>query len=141
MYRVTVRAEFSAAHRLRSADGEYEPLHDHDWTVEASFVGADLDATGMLVDFEEVRPALQSVTQRLDHSSLNEAPLLAGLNPSAENVARVICEALAGAIARPDLLESVRVTEAPGCTAAYYRAASPRCSSDGRSVDDTRGGL
>ena len=133
MYRVSVRAVFSAAHRLRRADGQYEPLHSHDWSVEAAFAGPELDPTGLLIDFEEVQPALQAVTEPLSHTSLNEAPLLSGLNPSAENVARAISDALARTVSRPDLLESVRVTEAPGCTAAYYRCGPP--------VDDKRGGL
>ena len=141
MYRVTVSTTFSAAHRLRRPNGEYEPLHGHDWSVEVSFAGSELDETGLLIDFDELQAALQSVTAPLRRTSLNEAPLLSGLNPSAENVARVICDAVAGRVCRPELLESVRVTEAPGCRATYYRSARPPASSGGLLVDDNTSGL
>ena len=141
MYRVTVSTGFSAAHRLRLPNGEYESWHGHNWSVEVSFVGAELDEAGLLIDFDEVRAALESVTGPLHRTSLNEAPLLSGLSPSTENVARMICEAVAERVCRPALLESVRVTEAPGCTAAYYRAGRPPASSGGPLVDDNRSGL
>jgi len=128
MYRVSVRSGFSASHRLRLGDGRLEPPHGHDWSVEADFAGPELDECGLLIDFEEVQAALQLVLQSLHHTDLNEAELLRGLNPSAENVARVICDALAERVLRPELLEGVRVEEAPGCFAAYLRRApSPGC--------------
>jgi len=121
MYRVSVRSGFSASHRLKLADGRLEPPHGHDWLVEVDFAGPELDEYGLLIDFEQVQAALQSVLRNLHHTDLNEAELLRGLNPSAENVARVICDAMARRVSRPELLEGVRVEEAPGCFAAYRR--------------------
>ena len=139
MYRLTLSAMFSASHRLRYPDGQYEPLHEHDWSVEASFAGIELDEMGLLIDFDEAQPALESVTGPLNGANLNEAPLLAGVNPSAEHVARAIFEALAKAVSRPELLEQLRVTEAPGCTAAYCRDVPASASSSRPPVDDKKG--
>jgi 6-pyruvoyltetrahydropterin/6-carboxytetrahydropterin synthase len=138
MYRVSVSTSFSAAHRLRLPDGAYEPPHGHDWSVEARFVGSQLDSTGLLIDFEDARAALQAVVGRLHHTDLNDCSLMAGLNPSAENVARVVFDALAGHVSRPELLESVHVVEAPGCTAAYFRASHEQESRKSASVDDEK---
>ena len=46
----------------------------------------------------------------------------AGLEPLSS---QFTVDALAQMVSRPDLLESVRVTEAPGCIAAYYRCGPP----------------
>ena len=140
MYRISVRSQFSAAHRLMLAQGRYEPPHEHDWSVEARFAGGQLDATGVLIDFQEVQAALRSVLGRLHQADLNAAPLLSGLNPSAENVARVICDALAGVVSSGHLLESVCVEEAPGCTATYFRRPASPGSSVPHSVDDRKHG-
>jgi 6-pyruvoyltetrahydropterin/6-carboxytetrahydropterin synthase len=138
MYRITVRSSFSAAHRLLLAEGRYERPHGHDWSVEVRFVGSELDRTGVLVDFEEAQAAVQKVLAQLHDTNLNEAPLLSGLNPSAENVARVIFEALSGVVTRPDLLESVSVEEAPGCSATYFSRPAEPLSRACRPVDDKR---
>ena len=122
MFRLTVQAEFCAAHAL-TIGGEREPLHGHNWRVEAVVEGPDLDADGLLCDFHAVEAALAGVIEPLDNADLNQAPPLAGLNPTTENVARVICDGLAAALegvlpvgAR---VARVTVTEAPGCRAEY----------------------
>lgn len=120
MYRVKVSGRFSAAHRLRLVDGSFEPLHGHDWQVEAVFCGEDLDETGLLIDFVEAQGALGVVMAMLDHSDLNASAVLAGANPSAEHVARAIGQQLAGRLKRPELLESVSVEEEPGCWATFF---------------------
>ena len=120
MYRVTVSRSFSAVHRVRLADGRYETPHEHNWSVEVSYAGPELDATGMLVDFIEARRALDGITTQLQGADLNDCPLLSGLDPTAEHVARAIYDALARNGHQADLLEEVRVGEAPGCHAAFF---------------------
>ncbi len=120
MYRVTVSCSFSAFHQLRLANGELEEPHEHEWAVEVAYAGPEMDASGMLVDFVEAREDLDRISAQLDGANLNQSPLLAGANPTAECVARVICESLARVGCRADLLESVRVGEAPGCHATFF---------------------
>lgn len=123
MYTVRVTSIFSAAHALL-LKGEREPLHGHDWRVTASFEGETLDADGLLVDFHAVEGALRAATARLSNANLNDlTPFVDGVNPSAENVARVIWEDLtrrcASILPGGAALGSVSVTEAPGCEAEW----------------------
>ena len=83
----------------------------------------------MLVDFHAVEGTLREIVAPLNNSNLNDAALFEGVNPSAEQVARVIGEVLsarlieAGHLAPPEQggvrVASVSVTEAPGCEATY----------------------
>ena len=119
MYEVRVQAGFSAAHQVRMYDGRLEPLHGHDWEVEAVFRGPELDGIGVLVDFVVVEGTLRAVVAGLHHTCLNEAPMLGGLSPTAEHVARRIFEELAARLGPGAPLIGVYVREAPGCTAGY----------------------
>jgi 6-pyruvoyltetrahydropterin/6-carboxytetrahydropterin synthase len=119
MYEVAVEASFSASHQLRLPDGELEPLHGHDWKAEARFQGPELDECGLLVDFNEALGALKEIVQTMHHRHLNELDVFARLNPSAENVARVIFERLHAIGSFDRTLVSVRVSEAPGCVGGY----------------------
>ena len=122
MYEVSVEAQFSAAHRLRLADGTLEPPHGHDWHVTVTFAGETLDASGMLVDFVAAEAHLRAVVADLHHHDLNDCPAMQGLNPSAEHVARVVYERMANHPELAHALDRVRVTEAPGCAATYLRS-------------------
>jgi 6-pyruvoyltetrahydropterin/6-carboxytetrahydropterin synthase len=118
-YEVRIRASFSAIHRLRLQDGRLEPRHGHDWKVEVAWRGATLDGMEVLVDFEEARAALDRVVARLHYQDLNDLAEFAGVNPSAERVARWIGQALQGCPRLGSALAAVYVEEAPGCTAGY----------------------
>jgi len=125
MYRVTVEASFCASHQLRLPSGELEPLHGHNWKVEARFAGPELNAWGVLVDFVEVQAALGRIADDLNGRHLNEMEELKALNPSAENVARVIFGRLKASGAFGEQLASIRLWEAPGCSAAYFHPMPP----------------
>lgn len=121
MYECRVQAGFFAVHQVRLADGTLEPLHGHDWKVQAVFAGPQLDAAGMLVDFVAAQGALQDVLRSLHQTELNAAPPLSGLNPTAEHVARTVFEQLQKRL--PGFgLAAVYVEEAPGCIAGYLAA-------------------
>lgn len=117
MYMVTVEGRFCAVHRVRLPDGTLEPLHGHDWQVRACFATGALDDAGMVVDFEAARSALQSTLDKLTHADLNEHEGFAGLNPTAEVVARYVFDRLRGR--EFTTIRRVDVTEAPGCTATF----------------------
>jgi len=94
MFELTVRDEFSAAHQLRGYRGSCENLHGHNWRVEVAVRGEELDETGLLIDFRELKAALREVLSELDHRHLNELPAFREKNPSSENLARYIFERL-----------------------------------------------
>ncbi len=118
-FELTLEAEFSAAHRLRLYDGEYEPLHGHNWRVEVFYEGDQLDSIGVVADFTVLQARLREVIAPMHDRYLNELPAFAGENPSAEIVARHIFEALNAAPDAGARLACVRVWEATGCAAAY----------------------
>lgn len=131
-----VQSEFCAAHALTlgGVGGTREPVHGHNWRVEAVVEGPDLDQDGLLCDFHAVEAALATVIAPLDNADLNTAPPLEGLNPTAEIVARVICEGLAaalkGQLAPGARVARVSVTEAPGCRAEYQPEPQPESQSE-----------
>lgn len=122
MYEVTVTAWFAAAHRLRLPAGQLEPLHGHNWNVRVTCRGDAIDASGMLVDFTLLRPALQTIVGELHDTLLNDHPFFADCNPSAEHVARFIAARLGPTVTAPASLHCVEVEEEPGCFARYFPA-------------------
>jgi 6-pyruvoyltetrahydropterin/6-carboxytetrahydropterin synthase len=114
-----LRSEFAAAHRLREYDGNCERLHGHNWKVDVVLRGAQLDRLGMLLDFREAKRLLRELLDALDHRYLNELEAFREANPTTENLARTICEALAARL--PEGITVARVTawESDGCGASY----------------------
>lgn len=119
-YELTLRAEFAAAHQLRMYDGALEPLHGHNWRVEAVFLAPRLDTIGVGADFVVLQRLLHEAVAPFHDRCLNELPLFAGVNPSTEHLARIIAERLAGAAELGVRLSAVRVWETSGCAASYH---------------------
>ena len=92
MYEVTIIKSFSAAHVLAEIGGKCEELHGHNFKVEATVAASDLSSTGLLIDFRVFKKWLDEILEDIDHKHLNIIPSFAGINPSAENIAKYICE-------------------------------------------------
>jgi len=90
MYQIKVITHFAAAHQLRNFKGKCEQLHGHNWKVEATIRGEGLTDEGLLIDFQEVRNATNSILEELDHRFLNELTAFKDQNPSSENIAAYI---------------------------------------------------
>jgi 6-pyruvoyltetrahydropterin/6-carboxytetrahydropterin synthase len=88
MYEVTVEAGFSSGHYLRNYQGKCENPHGHNYRVLVTLAGAELDETGLLLDFKLLKNLLRPVVDYLDHQMINDLPPFTELNPSAENLAR-----------------------------------------------------
>ena len=119
MFELTVKTEFAAAHRLREYEGACENLHGHNYKIDVVLCGERLDDTGMLIDFKDVKAALAEIVGRLDHVFLNEAEPFDEVNPTAENVAKHICEQLAARMPDAVAVKSVAVWESDRCGATY----------------------
>lgn len=89
-YELMVEETFSAAHQLRGYKGKCENLHGHTFRVQVFISGEKLDETGMLKDFTEIKAELKKVLEEFDHHNLNDLPVFAKQNPTAENLAREI---------------------------------------------------
>lgn len=101
MYLIRVKSDFCAAHTLRFTDGTAEPLHGHNWRVEAVIECPSLDESGIGIDFLEVNERLQTLLDsQLDHQNLNMIDGLNTPNPTSENLARWIADTLAPSVSR-----------------------------------------
>jgi 6-pyruvoyltetrahydropterin/6-carboxytetrahydropterin synthase len=116
-FEITVTRTFSAAHQLRLADGSVEPWHEHDWVVAVTVSAQQLDAIGVVMDFHELEGQVDRIINSMRNRTLNELDAFARRNPSAEHVARYIADAIR--LPESVSLDSVQVTEAPGCVATY----------------------
>lgn len=87
MYYVTKQLEIAGCHSLSlSYPSKCERLHGHNWIVTVHCKSRELNADGMVVDFTHIK---ERIHDYLDHGNFNE---LLPFNPTAENIARWICE-------------------------------------------------
>jgi len=87
MFEVSVTQSFAAAHQLRNYKGKCENLHGHNYKVEVTVEGEELNNIGLVADFVDIKHLMKEVVDRLDHTFLNEMPPFDDWNPSAENIA------------------------------------------------------
>jgi len=118
-YELLVSDHVSAAHNLRQYKGKCEHLHGHNWRVDLRITGDDLDDGGMLVDFVVVKRLLAEALEDLDHAYLNEVPPFDEINPSSENLARVIAGRVAKRLPAGVRLTSVTTWESERCAVTY----------------------
>ena len=125
MYELEIRRRFSAAHAI-SMRGVREPVHGHDWEVTVTVSGDRLDGDGLLCDFHALEGHIDSIVRPMDSRHLNETPPFDRINPTAEHVAKFIADALVPRMPHGVRVDSVRVTEAPGCAARFVPAGASR---------------
>lgn len=95
MYALSVRRDFRAEHFLIGGDwGAENQPHSHAYRLEVELEGEKLDAHGYLLDIVELEARLEATVARYAGRRLNDQPEFAGLNPSLEHFARIVCEAL-----------------------------------------------
>jgi 6-pyruvoyltetrahydropterin/6-carboxytetrahydropterin synthase len=87
MFEIKASASFDAAHFLRDYQGPCARMHGHTWRVEAAVEGAELGPGQMIIDFCDLRKALQEVIEPFDHRCLNEIAPFDRLSPTSENIA------------------------------------------------------
>jgi len=119
--RITSRAHFSAAHRLNnpSRDAEWNRRvfdkcnnphgHGHTYTLEVTVEGPLEEDKGWVMDFKDLKRVVsERVVRPCDCRNLNtDVPFLAGVNPTAENLAVRFWEELAPAVAPARLVRIV----------------------------------
>lgn len=118
MFELTVTREFCAAHTI-TIKGWREPVHGHNWRVTVAVGGPQLDEDGLLCDFHLIEQHVDGILKPLTNVDLNATPPFDQLNPTAENVAKHIGDALIPHLPAGVSLAYVSVTEAPGCCAKY----------------------
>jgi 6-pyruvoyltetrahydropterin/6-carboxytetrahydropterin synthase len=131
MFSVSREIDFCYGHRLLNYAGKCRHLHGHNGRAVVSFEAAALDQRGMVVDFSEIKQAVSRwIDENLDHRMILQrddpaVPVLQGLgeplylmdvNPTAENIARLIYEVARG---QRFPVADVRLWETPRCCARY----------------------
>lgn len=120
MFEISIKSHFCGAHRLKGYAGLCANLHGHNWEVEIFLQGAGTNRLGMLVDFKDLKKELNVVLEQLDHHDLNTIRAFRKTNPTAENIAKFIFDALVHKFKSSRCrLNRVRISETPG-TSAYY---------------------
>jgi 6-pyruvoyltetrahydropterin/6-carboxytetrahydropterin synthase len=121
MFEVSVEHTFAAGHALRNYKGKCENVHGHNYRVQVVVRGETLDESGMLADFVELKRLLRAISEPLDHVFLNDIDPFRTENPSAENIARYICEKMQQGLkqANPVQVAEVKVWETDIQSATY----------------------
>lgn len=116
-----IERHFSSAHQLRGYKGKCENLHGHNYKIEIFARGEELNNIGLLIDFGDLKRAADEIVNYLDHRNINELPPFdEELNPSAENLAKYICEYIASRVDDDRVqVYKVRCFETPTSIATY----------------------
>ena len=121
MYEVTIIKSFSAAHLLDKIGGKCEELHGHNFKVEVTVAAPNLNESGLLIDFRVVKKWLSEILDQMDHKHLNELPFFAGINPSAENIAKYICDQMKLKVKESQVqIARIKVWESENAVVTYY---------------------
>jgi len=137
---LTRSLDFAAAHRLHApglTDDENIAVfgkcnnvrgHGHNYGVEVTVVGEPDPVTGMIVNLSELDAVMdREIMARFDHKHLNDdTPDFAAVNPTSENLTKVIFEHLAPNIPAPARLYRVVVKETDRNFFEYYGDNTPR---------------
>lgn len=92
MFEIWVEHTFAAGHALRNYHGKCENVHGHNYRVRVGIEGPDVDENGLLHDFADLKKRLRATSEYLDHQFINDLKPFDEINPSAENIARFICQ-------------------------------------------------
>jgi 6-pyruvoyltetrahydropterin/6-carboxytetrahydropterin synthase len=131
MFRVTREIEFCYGHRLLNYDGKCKHLHGHNGTAVIAIEAPSLDFRGMVLDFSDIKRVVSTwIDQEFDHrmllhrddpavpflQSLGEPLQLLDVNPTAENIAKLIYDFTAS---QGFPIVEVNLWETPHCFATY----------------------
>jgi 6-pyruvoyltetrahydropterin/6-carboxytetrahydropterin synthase len=121
MYKIQVEGKFESAHRLKEYKGKCENLHGHNWKVRVTCGSHDLDEIGIVYDFRKLKDDLKEITSQLDHVYLNDLEILDGINPTSENIAKFIYDAMKQKLAAVQRIkmQEVALWETDGSCALY----------------------
>ena len=122
-YLLSAETSFSAAHRLPGVE-TCDRIHGHDWRVRLTVRvdAAALGPGGMALDFRELERTARGAVEDFEHRDLNALPPFAGTAPTAEQVARIVCERARAALERAGgaaRVQEVEVWETPTYRVVY----------------------
>lgn len=94
MFTLALQRRFDAQHHLIGGDwGAENTPHSHSYLMELRLEGEVLNKHGYLVDLVEVEQRVEELLERYRGADLNSLSEFAGLNPSLEHFAQILCNA------------------------------------------------
>lgn len=121
-YTISKTFEFSASHQLRGLPEDHpcSRLHGHNYKLRVELSGPEVDRRGFLFDYRDLAPFKAWVDDMLDHRHLNDSPLFAEANPTAEHLSFVLVGVVRRTIVVPDgVTVRVHVSETPKTWAVW----------------------
>jgi 6-pyruvoyltetrahydropterin/6-carboxytetrahydropterin synthase len=109
MFQVSVEETFSSGHALRGYKGKCENVHGHNYRVQVTLEGPQLDSIGLLIDFTQLKQVIRGIIKRLDHQFINDLEPFTTVNPSAENMAKYFYDEVSSQL--KDLPPGAHVTD------------------------------
>ncbi|MDD1725531.1 MAG: 6-carboxytetrahydropterin synthase [Euryarchaeota archaeon] len=121
MYAVAITRDFVAQHHLIGGDwGEENRNHYHQYKVELRLEGEELDCHGYLVDIVDLEAQLEAQVHYYAGRTLNDLPEFAGLNPSIERFAFILCNKLSARVNIPAVrIITVKIWETDNAWASH----------------------
>ena len=120
VYEIYVTDHFAAAHALKGYDGNCSNMHGHNWMVEAAIRCTRLNKLGFGIDYKDVKAVVQDVLSRLDHTTLNDVVEFSSINPTSENISKMLYHELSARLNTDTVkVSKVTVIESPGCGSSY----------------------
>jgi 6-pyruvoyltetrahydropterin/6-carboxytetrahydropterin synthase len=102
--------EICGAHNLTlDYESKCKNLHGHNWIITVYCKSKELDKNGMVMDFKHIK---NMISDKLDHQYINN---IVDFNPTAENIAKWICDQIG------EKCYKVSVQESEGNIAIYER--------------------
>jgi len=120
VFELVVETDFSAAHNLREYKGQCEKLHGHNWKVQVVLKAEKLDKLGMVMDFREVKRVIGEIMNKFDHTYLNELADFKVLNPTTENLSKILYDELKNTLPPGVKVSRVTTWESERCGAIYF---------------------
>ena len=125
MYEVSKRLEIAGSHSLcLPYESKCSNIHGHNWIITIHCRSNSLTEYGMVVDFTQIK---RGIADKLDHKDLNK---VFNFNPTAENIARWICDEVTKMCPPGGYCYKVTVQESEGNIATYESERTRICLND-----------
>jgi len=119
VFELGAEAFFGARHYV-TIDGVEGPPHQHSFRVEIVTESSSQDEDGIVIGFANARRMVEELVGRYNEMLLNTVPPFDEIQPTLENIAKVIYQELVPRLAGEAVkLKQVRVWESPTSHASY----------------------
>ncbi|MEO0240718.1 MAG: 6-carboxytetrahydropterin synthase [candidate division WOR-3 bacterium] len=127
---ITKKFTFSASHRLYNEEWDKEKnervfgkninLHGHNFVVEVTLSGKLNEETGMIMNIDDLKETLNEIISDFDHKNLNELHHFKKIQPTIENIAKILFNLIKDKLPENVKLYRIKVYESNDFWATFY---------------------